>query len=94
MLGFNFRQRIRNWLMGDEQEQVIRHESLSVDHHSLDSNSIRLHVYPANGGTVIETRTYDPVKDRNHTGLYVIHSEADMGEEIAKIITMTSLSRL
>ena len=54
---------------------------------------MRMHVYPASGGTVIETRTYDSIKDRHNTNLYVIHSDADMGEEIAKIITFTSIGR-
>ena len=35
-------------------------------------NGMHFTVYPATGGKVIETRTYDPRTDRQNTELYVI----------------------
>lgn len=93
MAKFSLKQKIRSWLFEDESDrpEVIRADS---DHQvSLDSNPIRLHIYPASGGTIVETRTYDPIKDRSNTNLYVINDSSEIGEELAKIITMTSLSR-
>ena len=79
--------------MDDGDNQVLVKADRIRESDSPDGNPIRLHVYPASGGTVIETRVYDHVKDRNNTNLYVIHSDADMGEEIAKIITFTAIGR-
>jgi hypothetical protein len=70
-------------------------ESIGVDRAPrIDSErGINFTVYKASGGTVIETRFYDEVKDRNRRGLYVINDEQDMGKEIGKIITIESLKQ-
>lgn len=60
-------------------------ESLNAD------NAIRFNLYIANGGKVIETHRYDRKTDRGSTGLYVISNNADLGQEIEKIITMEGL---
>jgi hypothetical protein len=57
----------------------------------VDSNGFRLQVYKANGGVVVETRTYDRRKDENYNSLYVITEDKDLGAEIGKIITMENL---
>lgn len=62
---------------------------LDCDNHS--TRRISFNLYSANGGMVIETNRYDNVKDRQIPGLYVIHSNAELGEEISKIITMERL---
>lgn len=63
-------------------------QSPSID---AGDRAIRFTVYNANGGRVIETSRYDRTKDRHHTGLYVITSEADFGRELDKIITQEYL---
>jgi hypothetical protein len=61
---------------------------------SLDSDKgIRFQVYKANGGMVVETSTYDRHKDRSYNGLYIITDGKDLGQEIAKIITMETLKQ-
>jgi hypothetical protein len=61
---------------------------------TLDSDKgIRFQVYKANGGMVVETSTYDRHKDRSHSGLYIITDGKDLGQEIAKIITMETLKQ-
>ncbi len=57
------------------------------------SNGMHFTVYPATGGKVIETRTYDPRTDRHNTELYVITDKEELGEELAQIITKTNLCR-
>ena len=54
-------------------------------------NGINFVIYGANGGHVVETSKYDRVKDRHHTGLHIIRDEDDIGQEIAKILTLESL---
>ena len=61
---------------------------------SLDSDKgIRFQVYKANGGMVVETSTYDRHKDRSYNGLYIITDGKDLGQELAKIITMETLKQ-
>ena len=60
---------------------------------SFDAEPIRLSIYSASGGMIVETRTYDRQKDRQNTQLYIINDTEQMGEELNKIITMVSLGR-
>lgn len=63
--------------------------SINISDHT--DRAICFTLYSANGGKILETRRYDSVKDREITGLYVINSDAELGEEISKIITMERL---
>lgn len=86
------KQRIRNWLMNDADDYA---ESISIDRdcesRDLHSNSFRLQVYGASGGTIIETTKYDRKNDENRHSLYVVTEDKELGEELAKIITMEQL---
>ena len=86
-----FKQKIRNWLMNDDDEYsnaiIALDETPSID----NSNGFRLQVYKAKGGIVVETRSYDPRKDESRNSLYVVNDEKDLGEELGKIITMENL---
>jgi hypothetical protein len=86
------RQKLRNWLMNDSEEDIYAPvESIGIETPSLDSNGFRLQVYKANGGIVVETRSYDRRRDESNNGLYVITDDKDLGAEISKIITMENL---
>lgn len=58
---------------------------------TLSGEPMRLGVFRANGGTIIETRSYDKQKDHYTTQLHIIGHDQDLGEGIAKIITLESL---
>lgn len=101
-----FKSWLRNWLFAEEVDDDgprIRRARNSVNKASLTISSsgesgigtdpIRLYIYPANGGFVIETKTYDEKRDRHNSCLYINTSHETLGEEIGKIITMASLSR-
>lgn len=100
-----FRSWLRNWLFTEEADDgpQIRRPRNSINKAGLaiSSNSeanfgtdpIRLYVYPASGGFVIETKTYDEKRDRQNSCLYINTNHETLGEEIGKIITMASLSR-
>ena len=87
-----FKQKIRNWLLNDNTEKELVYaddcESIGID---LHSHSFRLQVYGASGGTIVETTKYDRKSDENRHSLHVITEDKDLGEELAKIITMESL---
>ena len=88
-----FKQRIRNWLMNDDSKTDYSGELISVDREgpNIQSQGFRLNVYSAGGGTIIETTKYDRMKDDHRHSLHVVTDDKDLGEELAKIITMESL---
>lgn len=59
----------------------------------LRSQSTNFSLYNANGGTVVELRSYNETTDRNSTSLYVISSDKDLGQELGHIVTMEALKR-
>ena len=87
----SIKQRIRNWLMSgndDAEECYAVEDSNGVD---LSSNSFRLNIYGASGGTIIETTKYDRKTDENRHSLHIVTEDKDLGQELAKIITMEQL---
>jgi hypothetical protein len=66
--------------------------SLTVKSDSIDSNGTRFTVYRADGGHVVETRTYDKNHD-SQTSLYIVTSEQDLGERLAHIVTYEAIKR-
>ena len=86
-----FKQRFRNWLMNEDDD--YSHQAISIDNEgpNIQSQGFRLNVYSAGGGTIIETTKYDRQKDEHRHSLHVVTDDKDLGEELAKIITMESL---
>ena len=64
--------------------------TISTDE-GLSTEPMRLSIYRANGGTIVETRTYDRQKDRSQNQLHIVGHDQDLGHSLAKIITMESL---
>jgi hypothetical protein len=87
-----FKQRIRNWLMNDDDNEpyglAIASDSEGPN---IQSQGFRLNVYSASGGTIVETTKYDRQKDDHKHSLHVVTDDKELGEELAKIITMESL---
>lgn len=87
----SFRQRIRNWLMRNDEEadgpQLVSTES------SLSSEGLRLQIYKANGGYVIETRHYDRRKDHHFINMHIVTDDQDLGDALGKIVMMEALQR-
>jgi len=54
----------------------------------IRKRGIRMSIIPAMGGTAVEFTTYDERKDRTDEHLYVIDDSKELGEEVAKIITV------
>ena len=86
----SLKQRFRNWLNNDDYEQDIPQ---LVESDRLSSEGIRLQIYKASGGYVIETRSYDHHKDRHHNSMHVITEEQDLGDALGKIVMMEALKR-
>jgi len=86
------KQRIRNWLMNDNDDAEYGN-SISVDEEgpNIQTQSFRLNVYSAGGGTIIETTKYDRQRDDHRHSLHIVTDDKDLGEELSKIITIESL---
>lgn len=84
------KRKIRNWLENDEY-LLTESTSIKLTTNTLSSKGFKIYVYRANGGIVLETSVYDEHKDRTHNGLYVITDDDQLGDSIAKIITMENL---
>ena len=92
------RQRIRNWLMRNDDESDMSDayvtdgnddDDLRIDHDS----AFHFSVIPAAGGKIVQVRYYDKVKDRNLTKLHIITPEEKLEEALAHIFQMEVLSR-
>ena len=86
-----FKQRIRNWIMDDSADYSGNAISVDSNGPNIQSQGFRLNVYSAGGGTIIETTKYDRQKDDHRHSLHIVTDDKDLGEELAKIITMESL---
>ena len=84
------RQKLRNWIMNDSDDYAEQLVSVDETPH-LESDGLRLQVYKASGGYVVETRSYDRRKDQNNNSIHVITDEEDLGDRIGKIIMMEAL---
>jgi len=85
----SLKQRFRNWLNSDEDDM----DTVVVSEDKLSSEGMRLQVYRASGGYVVETRTYDHHKDRNLNSMHVITEDQDLGDALGKIVMMEALKR-
>jgi hypothetical protein len=50
-------------------------------------------IYPATGGHIVEYTFYNHKKDNNDQALHLIPSDLDLGESLAKIMTLEALKR-
>jgi len=87
----SLKQKIRNWLMNDQEDDYPVAIDIDESIPSLDSNGFRLQVYKANGGIIVETRNYDHRRDENRNSVYIVTEDKDLGAEIGIIITMENL---
>lgn len=91
------KRRLRAWAFSADQNEKIQTNMLSrgsdvvSSGESLSTEPIRLSIYRANGGMIVETRVYDRQKDRSQNQLHIVGHDQDLGHSIAKIITMESL---
>ena len=91
MMKKTWRQRFREWLMKDDYDGDVLVASDSVVESDFASDGMRLQIYRASGGFVVETRQWDRVKDRHNCSMHVITDEEDLGERLGKIVMMEAL---
>jgi hypothetical protein len=93
--------RLLKWAMSSDGPEAIA-EDAPYTSNSVKSrpasigegtNGMNFVVYNAIGGKVIQFTTYDVVRDRGYSNLYIVTDKEDLGEELGQIITKESLSR-
>jgi hypothetical protein len=84
------KKRLRNWINDDGSISIDDYHEIRTNYEP-DTECIRFKVFRANGGTVIQTDTYDRKTDRLQNTLHVIVEGQDLGTELGKIITYESL---
>ena len=85
------KQRFRNWLNRDDDEADV--PQLVSESSGLSSEGMRMQIYKASGGYVVETRSYDSHKDRHFNNMHVITEDQDLGDSLGKIVMMEALQR-
>lgn len=73
------------------QEEVAGTSGLrlvATHDHSIDAEGMTIRLFNATGGTIVEFRRYDRVKDRSDNKMYVIPAGEEFGEKFAKIVSM------
>ena len=67
--------------------------SKSSSNFDTSAEGLNISVYNANGGKIVQTRSYDNKTDRTRNELYIIVNGENLAEELAQIITRESLTR-
>ena len=96
-----FKKKIISWIREDwenaryEKNDVLTSNTISspVKGRKLEQNGMNFTLYTANGGYVMEYYTYDSRTDERSTALHIIHSDQDLGQGIAHIITLEMLRK-
>ena len=57
----------------------------------LSAQKMTFNIYPGAGGVAIEVYQYDQKTDRSSTKLHIIPDSQDLGDALAKIITLEAL---
>jgi hypothetical protein len=57
------------------------------------TDPISFRVQAVQGGTLVETRWYDPKTDNSERKLHIVDSRNDLADAISKIVTMELLKR-
>jgi hypothetical protein len=90
LMKISLKQRFRNWIMDSGNETEVG-QDICVQEDKLSSDGMRLQIYKAAGGFVVETRGYDRQRDRHLNSMHVITEDQDLGEALGKIVMMEAL---
>ena len=92
------KRRLRMWAFSSDENEKMSSNKVpkglivsTEPGETLSTEPMRLSIYRANGGMIVETRVYDRQKDRSQNQLHIVSHDEDLGRSLAKIITMESL---
>jgi hypothetical protein len=83
---------IINWAQNYGTVSVNRENLLETrSDTTIGAQGMTFTLYSANGGHVVEYRSYDTKSDERINNLHIINSGEDMGERIGQIVTLELL---
>jgi hypothetical protein len=89
------RAKVKNWLngYGNKLAGMTPAPSMNIIDEStaVDIEGLRFSVMVANGGVIVQMRTYDHRKDRNLHSTYIIPDGEPVAERIGQIVSMEIL---
>ena len=78
-----------------EDEQTVNTIGIKaaslVDSDRLGDPALNFRMHRAETGWIMEVHRYDRKTDRNSRGMHIVNDSEDLGDSIAKIITMETL---
>jgi len=92
-------QKLFRWVLYDDEAVYEKKRDANIIGMSSKSTSldevqraIHFTIYPASGGKVVQSSSYDQKIGQTRTNLYIVTDKDDLGEELAQIITRETLS--
>ena len=84
------RSKLHNFIFPQDSEAKVASRGISVrESNEADIEGMRFTVMPAEGGTIVQMRTYDRRKDEQHNKTYVIpDTEQDIAHRIGQIVSL------
>lgn len=83
--------RILRWLTSDNLVKSKENINKVTIDNSIDAEGIRFRIMQADGGHIVEIRSYDATRDRSNVRLHIITSEQDFSQRLGHIVTMEVL---
>ena len=83
------RKKFKNWLNAYDEICVV--DSPVRSGPAVDVDGLTFNVMKANGGVIVQTRTYDRITDRHNYSTYLIHDEESIVERVGQIVALEIL---
>ncbi|MCX7593172.1 MAG: hypothetical protein N2235_05330 [Fischerella sp.] len=74
------------WLKRKLNQYIKNDADIVAESNSIRSDGVAFFIYKANGGFVIELRSYDKKADRNVNSLHIIGDDEDFAARIGQIV--------
>ena len=82
---------IVKWVKDDWYNSQPVAQDVTVGARSIDVEGLSFNVMPAQGGTVVQIRSYDRRTDRNNTITHVIPEGEDIATRLGQIVSVELL---
>ena len=85
------KKQVVKWVKDDWYNSQPVQDVVSVGTKAVDVEGLSFNVMPAQGGTVVQIRSYDRRSDRNNTITHVIPNGEDIATRLGQIVSMELL---
>ena len=81
---------LRSWILDEKHANKVSYNGLIVPFEKTKHGTINVSLTFAEGGTVVSTNIYQD-ESPNITNMYVLTSDANLGESLNRIITVEKM---